>query len=109
MDRSKVFYLIKTHTRIAESGTPAEDIDSVRKCFGSIASVGMKETYAALSVGHNPEIRVKLSEASDYQMERYAMVDSQVYAVLRVYYAGSGMELTLERTRDLEGKINAGT
>lgn len=105
MDSSDVINLLRVEEETDESGTQHSVIASHRPVFCWINSVGMKESYAAQAVGHNPELRVTIAESADYEGETYVAYNWNVYKVLRTYQSGLSVELTLERTRDLEGMI----
>lgn len=105
MDNSDVINLLRVEEETDESGTQHSAIFSTRTVLCRINSVGMKESYAAQAIGHNPELRVTIAEATDYEGETYVAYNWNVYKVLRTYQSGISVELTLERTRDLEGMI----
>lgn len=105
MDSSDVINLLRVEQETDESGTQHSIIASTRPVYCRISSVSIKESYAAQAIGHNPELRAILAEAADYEGETYAVYNWNVYKVLRTYQNGLAVELTLERTRDLEGMI----
>lgn len=105
MDNSDVINLLTVDYITDESGTPVTTVAKNRAVFCSVSSVGMKETYAALAVGHNPEIRVTITESADYEGENFALYHGRRYKVLRTYQSGLAIELTLEQTTDLAGVI----
>jgi len=105
MDMSDVIVLLVTGTTTDNSGTQRVTITQRRSVFCRIGSVGMKESYQALAIGHNPELKVKIAEFSDYNGEVFALYSGVVYKVLRTYRTGVSIELTLERTSDLEDVI----
>lgn len=105
MDRSDVLNLLTVAHTTNESGTQVTTITRARPVFCSLSSVSMKESYTAQSIGHNPELRASIAESADYTGEVYAFYNDAVYKVLRTYQSGLSVELTLERTRDLEGLI----
>lgn len=105
MDRSAVIRLANIIHTTDASGTQHEAVaDCVRRVC-TVKSIGMKEAYTAMSVGRSPTITATLAEAAEYGGQQYATVDGGRYKIIRTYQAGSGIELTLERTRDLEGLI----
>ena len=105
MDTSRVIRLLKVDFITDDSGTQHETITSDRTVFCRIRSVGVKEAYAAMEVGRNPEIIADIPEGSMYSGENFAVFGGNRFRVLRSYIKGSRTELTLERTRDLDGVI----
>ncbi len=97
--------LIRVTWHEDDGGSQPPEIVSRNEVPCEIQSIGMKESYQAYSVGRNPEIRLVLADFADYASEQYALYDGGVFRVLRTYRAGRRLELTLERTRDLEGVV----
>lgn len=94
---NEILILQKTEDTINDSGTAVSDVVSERVVFCQIKSIGMKESYEAMSKGHRPEIKAVLSDAYDYDGERQAAYNGVVYNILRTYQSGISLELTLER------------
>ena len=65
--------------------------------FAEVRSVGMRESYEALSIGLHPEIVFRLSVADDYDDQRQVIWNNVTYKVIRTYVSGDGIELTCER------------
>lgn len=86
-------------------GNQQERITKRREVFCHCKSIGMREAYKAAAVDRNPEISAVLADRLDYEGERYVLYNGQVYVVSRTFSTGIRLELTLERTRDLEGLI----
>lgn len=105
MDNSNVLRLLRVEYRTDRSGTQKPEIASDRMIFCRIRSVGIREAYAAMQIGRDPEIMADIPEAGDYRDENFAVADGEVFKVLRTYRHGLKLELTLERTRDLEGMV----
>lgn len=105
MDKSDVISLLDVRHDTDDSGTEKSTIAAIRQVYCQINSVGIKESYAAQAIGHNPELKVTIAESADYFGETYVSYSGSVYKVLRTYQAGLAVELTLERTRDLEGLV----
>lgn len=97
--------LVDVGYSLTPGGNQQERIVRKRRVYCSVQSIGVKELYAAMAVEHNPELKIILRNADDYQNEHYAVYHDAVYVILRTYRTGFGIELTLERTRDLEGMI----
>ncbi len=97
--------LIRVTWKEDDSGSQPPEIVSRNEVPCEVQSVGMKESYQAYSVGRNPEVKLVLADFADYAAEQYALYDSAVFKILRTYRAGRRLELTLERTRDLEGVV----
>lgn len=78
---------------------PAEP--TKRTVFCTVRSVGMRESYEALSHGLRPELVLVLAQDFEYHGEGYAIVDGVHYRILRTYVTQEdGVELTLERKED---------
>ena len=65
--------------------------------FAEVRSVGMKESYEAMSVGLHPEIVFRLNNEADYDEQRQVIWRNVTYKVIRTYVSGDGIELTCER------------
>lgn len=94
---NEILILQKTEDTINDSGTAVSAVVSEREVFCQIKSIGMKESYEALSKGHRPEIKAVLSDVYDYDGERQATYNGVAYNILRTYQHGISLELTLER------------
>lgn len=105
MDKSDVIQLLRVEHPTDDSGTELSKIVDVREVYCQVNSVGIKESYAALAIGHNPELRVTIAEAADYEGEDYVFYNGNIFKVLRTYQSNLAIELTLERTRDFEGTM----
>ena len=76
-------------------------VDSVvrRQVFAEELSVGMTETYQAMAVGYNPEVKFRLENWMDYEGEEivefqpFARSDTRLLRVLRTYRDGERLEL----------------
>ena len=74
---------------------PAE---STRKVFCDVRSVGQAEVYQAHAVGLNPELKLILAHAFEYQGERELMFRDARYKILRTYVnEGDQIELTIQK------------
>ena len=65
--------------------------------FAEVRSVGMRESYEALSIGLHPEIVFSLTNEADYDGQRQVIWNNVTYKVVRTYVSGDGIELTCER------------
>ncbi len=65
--------------------------------FAEVRSVGMRESYEAMSVGLHPEIVFRLNNEADYDGQRQVIWRNVTYKVIRTYVSGDGIELTCER------------
>ena len=75
-----------------------DDYEPIRReVFAEVRSVGMRESYEALSVGLKPELVFRLEIAQDYQDERQLVYNDTPYRVVRTYLRGDGIELVCER------------
>lgn len=97
MVRADIITLIsddpKAHGVFSEHG------EIVRDVFAEVKSVGMKETYTALSQGLSPAFTFVLQLAEDYADEREILFHGERYRVIRTYRNGDGIEITVERAR----------
>lgn len=100
-----VIILLRAEYETDASGSQKITIKNSEPILCDIRSVGMREKYQAMSINRNPEIVAVLSDYWDYNDEQYALYDGQVYVIIRTYRTGVCIELTLERTHDLEGMI----
>lgn len=72
-----------------------------REVYAEVQSVGMSESYQAMSQGLAPEVRFKLTVSDDYEDEVKAEWRGKLYRVLRTYATrDGGIELTCGRWSD---------
>lgn len=69
-----------------------------RTVFVTVRSVGMTETYTAMSQGLAPEVKFELAAAEEYQGEKICRFHDRLYNILRVFEAGDRVELTAGRS-----------
>lgn len=69
-----------------------------RTVFVTVRSVGMTETYTAMSQGLTPEVRFELAAPEEYQGEKICRYQGRLMNILRVYEAGDRVELTAGRS-----------
>lgn len=73
-------------------------VETRRELFVTVRSVGMRETYEALSTNHKPEIVLTLEHDFDYNGEQIIEFRGVRYSVFRTYVnKWDQLELTLER------------
>lgn len=101
-------------TLIAESITGYDDTGNAilvtreRELLCQIFGVTRSEFYSAAAAGLQPEVTVRLSDFADYEGEKLARWNGELYTVIRTYrdagsfqrgngLAPNGIELTLER------------
>ena len=79
-----------------------------RELLCQVYGVSRREFYAAAAVGMQPEVTVRLSDFADYEGEKTARWDGEIYTVIRTYrdagsfqrgagLAPNGIELILQR------------
>lgn len=82
-------------------------VETDRHVYGFEKSVGMKEFYQGQAVGFKPEIKVILTNWTDYHGEHrmkytpFGLDHEITYKVIRAYRDGEAIELTLEREVDV--------
>ena len=69
-----------------------------RMVYVTILSVGMTETYTAMSAGLAPDWRVVIREAADYQGEKKCRFRGVMYDIVRTYQKERSVELTVQRS-----------
>jgi hypothetical protein len=69
-----------------------------RTVYVTVRSVGMTETYTAMSQGLAPEVRFELAGADDYAGEKTCRYNGRLYDILRAYEADGRIELTAGRS-----------
>lgn len=87
---------------VAESprarGVYEEPVQERREVLVTVKSVGMRESYEALSHGKRPEYVFELAQDFEYQGEKRAIYQGVPYDILRTYASDTdGMELVVER------------
>lgn len=92
-----------------------------RTLMCQIYGVTRNEFYAAAAVDFRPEITVRLSDFADYQGEKTARYNGELYTIIRTYrdagsfqrgsgFAPNGIELILQhRIGDEEGADESGS
>lgn len=76
-----------------ESYTPTE-----RQVYCTVRSVGMRESYEAMSHGLHPEWVFELTHSFEYEGEKKCRFRGIAYNVIRTYVTeADGIEITVER------------
>lgn len=71
-----------------------------RTVYCTVRSVGMRETYEAMSHQLSPEWTIELSDPAEYQDEQTVELEGRRYTVIRTYInRHGGVELTIQRER----------
>ena len=83
---------------LAAHGVYEEVNETERMVFVTILSVGMTETYTAMSAGLAPDWRFVIREAADYQGEKKCRFRGVMYDIVRTYQKGRSVELTVQRS-----------
>lgn len=74
-------------------------VETARELPVTVRSVGMRETYEAMSVEHKPEIVLILEHEFDYLGEKTIQLHGTRYNVLRTYHnSWHQLEIVLERS-----------
>lgn len=94
MVRADVLTLIADQQPRGAFETPVE---TTRKVFCNVRSVGMSEMYRALSEGLHPELIFDLSDRAEYKGEKVCLYSGLRYRIIRVYETAQRVELTVER------------
>ena len=82
----------------AAHGVYEEVNETERMVHVTILSVGMTETYTAMSAGLAPDWRFVIREAADYQGEKKCRFRGVMYDIVRTYQKGRSVELTVQRS-----------
>lgn len=96
MVRADVLTLIE---EIQESHGRFEKASEIRRqVYCTVRSVGMRESYEALSHGLRPELVFVLTHSFEYNGEKRCEYHGIEYTVLRTYVTeADGIEITVER------------
>ena len=96
MANADVIYLIAEDPEA--HGVYEEVNETERMVYVTILSVGMTETYTAMSAGLSPDWRFVIREAADYQGEKKCRFRGVMYDIVRTYQEGRSVELTVQRS-----------
>ncbi|MBQ7886944.1 MAG: phage head-tail adapter protein [Clostridia bacterium] len=69
-----------------------------RTVFVTVRSVGMTETYTAMSQGLRPEVKFELAAPEEYQGEAVCRYHGKLYTILRTYETEEKVELVAGRS-----------
>lgn len=81
-------------------------VETERKVFAELKSIGQSEFYQAHAVGLKPEIKFVLSDYLEYANEKivkyqaFNQTEEEAYTVLRTYRNGNELELVCKRGID---------
>lgn len=95
MKRYTVVYLIAENPEA--HGVFDDRQEYGRKVYAVMRSVGMRETYEAMSHGIMPERVFDLAAPEEYRDEKYLMWNNDLYRVVRTYVNGETLSITVER------------
>lgn len=92
-------------TLISETITVNDYGDAViaetnKNVFCAVKSVGMRETYEALSVGLKPEYTFILADYYEYSGQERVKYNGVEYRVLRTYRNSNQLEMVVTRSVD---------
>ena len=72
--------------------------ESTRKVYCTVKSVGQAEVYQANAIGLNPELKLILAHAFEYQGEKELTYDGERWKIIRTYVnEGDQIELTIQK------------
>lgn len=69
-----------------------------RTVYVTVRSVGMTETYTAMSQGLTPEVKFELAAPEEYQGEKICRYHEKLYNILRTYETEEKVELIAGRS-----------
>lgn len=79
-------------------GVGVDPEETRKKVYCTFKSIGMQETYQAMAIGLNPELRVVLAHDFEYNGQKLCEVGGIRYKILRTYVTeADGIELTLQK------------
>ena len=79
-------------------GVGTDPEETRRKVYCTVKSIGMTETYQAMGLGLNPELKVVLDHDFEYQGEPICELKGIRYEIKRNYITeADGIELILQR------------
>ena len=79
-------------------GVGVDPEETRKKVYCTFKSIGMQETYQAMAIGLNPELRVVLAHDFEYDGQKLCEVGGIRYKILRTYVTeADGIELTLQK------------
>jgi hypothetical protein len=67
-----------------------------RRVYVAVKSVSRTEYYLSRQIGLNPELIFQIADMADYNGEQLCEYHGKLYDVVRVYYDGLKVELTVE-------------
>lgn len=88
--------VIKLARSTSETDESGNEVYSTREVMASVRSIGMREFYEAATSDFKPDCKAILADHRDYENQRIAIWEGEVYRVIRIYRKGKQVELTLE-------------
>lgn len=96
MVRANTVTLIKENP--AAHGVFDTATETERTVFCTVRSVGMRESYEAMSIGLSVDLVVCLEHDFEYEGEKRLILDNVAYKIVRTYASEvNGIELTCQR------------
>lgn len=75
-----------------------DPVETTRKVYCTVRSVGQTETYEAKAAGLNPELKLILAHAFEYKGEKLVEFHDERWRIIRTYInEADGIELTIQR------------
>lgn len=106
MVRADTLDLIKE--RPEAHGIFEDPVETVRTVYCVERSVGQTEAYQAQGVGLNPELKLILAHAFEYQGEKLCAYKGTRYNIIRTYInENDGIELTVQRVDGNAAEVSA--
>jgi len=102
---NEVINLISQSLTIDEYGDKIT-VETNKRVYCKVASIGQKEFYQAQTIGLKPEIKFILADYLDYndemlvEYQRFGISEALRYKVLRTYRTGNELELVCYRSID---------
>lgn len=100
MNYNEVITLLKVTKTTSDTGDIVEVIER-NEIFAKYNSVGMKETYTALSLGLKPEISFTIADYYDYDGQDSLEYNGERWRILRTYRkATNELEIVVTKYAD---------
>lgn len=97
----EVITLLNITTTTNDYGDMIET-ETKKDVFAQVKSIGMKETYQALSVGLKPELIFILADYYDYENQKAIEYEGERYSVIRTYRKSNELELVVTHDASTE-------
>lgn len=92
-----VAYLIKITTNGKDEEGNLQKLEQEQQIFCKVRSVTRSEFYSAATQDLEPELQLIISHRIDYDGQKLVDVCGQRYRVIRTYWQGDEVSLTLAR------------